>query len=168
MTSNPSTVTGDDFKAALGSWASGVTVVTTRNEGKVYGLTVSSFASLSFDPMLVLVCIQNNNRLGDLVKESKHFGVSILAQGQEPISNHFAMPGREPVDSYDDLGPSHSALTGSPLFDGCIATLDCELDESLLEGDHTILVGRVVAAGADPDKEPLMYYRRGYRKLVDQ
>lgn len=154
----------DDFKGAMGSWAAGVTVVTTELNGKVYGLTVSSFSSLSVDPVLILVCIMNSNHLASMVQESKKFGVSILAEGQDDISNFFAKSGRDPVDSYTDF-PTETWSTGSPLITGSIAQIDCEVHELVPGGDHTILVGKVVGARFDPDKMPLIYFRRGYRPL---
>lgn len=162
-----SNVSPEDFKGALASWASGVTVVTTRVNDVEYGLTVSSFSSLSFDPLCILVCIQNQNRLGSMINDSGSFGVSILAQGQEEISNHFAMPGREPVPSYNDQFPTKVMETGSPLFNGAIGYLDCELHQSIPAGDHHIVIGKVVGASFDDDKEPLLYYRRGYRKVTE-
>jgi flavin reductase (DIM6/NTAB) family NADH-FMN oxidoreductase RutF len=166
MSGNGANVNPDDFKGALGSWAAGVTVVTTRDADQVYGLTVSSFSSLSIDPLLVLVCIQNSNVLADMAQRAGKFGVSILAQGQEDISTYFAKSGREPVASYSEFA-MEERKTGSPLVAGAIAQLDCELHQALPGGDHSILVGRVVDVVFDPDKEPLIYYRRGYRKLTD-
>jgi flavin reductase (DIM6/NTAB) family NADH-FMN oxidoreductase RutF len=158
-------VSPEDFKGALGSWAAGVTVVTTRHDGLVYGLTVSSFASLSMDPLLILVCLADSNRLPRMIEASGRFGVSILAEGQEAISAYFAVSGREPVEAYTDFenGPW---VTGSPLIAGAIAHLDCEVDRLVPGGDHTIAIGRVVGAASDPAKKPLIYFRRGYRKLV--
>ena len=158
-------VSPEDFKGALGSWAAGVTVVTTRHDGLVYGLTVSSFASLSMDPLLILVCLADSNRLPRMIEASGRFGVSILAEGQEAISAYFAVSGREPVEAYTDFenGPW---VTGSPLIAGAIAHLDCEVDRLVPGGDHTIAIGRVVGAASDPAKKPLIYFRRGYRRLV--
>ncbi len=154
----------DDFKGAMGSWAAGVTVVTTELNGKVYGLTVSSFSSLSVEPVLVLACIMNSNNLAEMVKDSQKFGISILAEGQDDISNFFSKSGREPVESYTDF-PTETWATGSPLVSGAIAHVDCEVHELLPGGDHTILVGKVVAARYEPEKMPLIYFRRGYRPL---
>lgn len=166
MSESTPQVSPDDFKGALGSWAAGVTIVTTKDSGQVYGLTVSSFASLSVDPLLILVCIQNSNRLAEMAQSSQHFGVSILAQGQDEISTFFAKSGRDPVPSYDHIETAEWH-TGSPLISGAIAQLDCKLHEAVPGGDHTILIGKVVGATSDPSKEPLIYYRRGYRKLTD-
>ncbi|MCA9862586.1 MAG: flavin reductase family protein [Thermomicrobiales bacterium] len=157
-------VSPDDFKAALGSWAAGVTVVTTRLDDLVYGITVSSFSSLSMDPLLVLVCLADSNRLPRMIEQSGRFAVSILAAGQDDVSATFARSGRE---AGNDLGAESLVMqTGAPVIAGSIAALDCELEQAVPGGDHTIMIGRVVAATADPSKMPLIYYRRGYRDLV--
>ncbi len=158
-------VSADDFKGALGSWAAGVTVVTTKLDGLVYGITVSSFSSLSMDPLLVLVCLADSNRLPKMIEESRHFGVSILAQGQDAISGWFAKSGREPVKRFDDFA-TETMETGSPLIAGALAHVDCEVDRLIPGGDHTIAIGRVVGADSHPGRKPLIYYRRGYRDLV--
>jgi flavin reductase (DIM6/NTAB) family NADH-FMN oxidoreductase RutF len=117
------------------------------------------------EPRLILVSLQDSNHLPHMIKKSKHFGVSILATGQEEISGHFSTSGRDPGK---ELGPGIRTLikeTGSPLIEGAIGMLDCELESALPGGDHTIVVGRVVAATFDPSKLPLMYVRRAYRTL---
>ena len=86
----------DDFKNALSAWASGASVVTTRADGLAYGLTVSSFTSVSLDPPLVLVCLGHGNRMVEMITRSQRFAVSLLAREQEEASNHFASRGREP------------------------------------------------------------------------
>jgi flavin reductase (DIM6/NTAB) family NADH-FMN oxidoreductase RutF len=158
----------DDFKGALGSWAAGVTVVTTRDRDAdmVYGITVSSFSSLSIDPLLVLVCLADSNRLPRMIEKSGRFAVSILAEGQEKISGYFAVSGREPSDKFEDDIGTIEAETGSPIIDGALAHLDCELDRAIPGGDHTIVIGRVVSAKSNPERKPLIYYRRGYRSLI--
>ena len=155
----------DDFRAALGSWAAGVTVVTTRQDNVVYGITASSFSSLSLDPPLVLVCIANSNKLATMVQETKRFAVSILATHQEDVSAYFAKSGREPVERFEDFG-TIELHTGSPIIEGALAHLDCELEMAVMGGDHTIAVGRVLGAASDPDKQPLLYYRRAYRTVT--
>ncbi|MEX0783868.1 MAG: flavin reductase family protein [Dehalococcoidia bacterium] len=156
----------DDFKAALGSWAAGVTVVTTRQDNLVYGITASSFTSLSLDPPLVLVCIANSNKLAVMVQETQKFAVSILADDQEEVSAYFAKSGREPVEGFEDFG-TIEMHTGSPIISDALAHLDCELDLAIAGGDHTIAIGRVLGAASDSSKSPLMYYRRAYRKISD-
>jgi flavin reductase (DIM6/NTAB) family NADH-FMN oxidoreductase RutF len=155
----------DDFKGALGSWAAGVTVVTTRHDGLVYGITVSSFSSLSIDPLLVLVCLADSNRLPAMIEASGHFAVSILADDQEEVSSYFAVSGREPVPGYDQF-ETVDWHTGSPIIANSIAHLDCTVERLVPGGDHTIAIGRVVGAAYNAGRKPLIYYRRGYRKLV--
>lgn len=157
-------VNPDDFKGAMGSWAAGVTVVTTRVDGHVYGITASSFSSLSVEPLLVLVCIATSNKLAAMVQQTKSFAISILAEGQEDVSGYFAKSGREPVEAFPGI-TTRDWHTGNPIIDGAIAHLDCELHETLPGGDHIIAVGRVVGAAFDPEKRPLLYFRRGYRTL---
>ena len=158
-------VSADDFKGALGSWAAGVTVVTTRHERLVYGLTVSSFSSLSLEPRLIMVCFANSNKIVDMVRESKTFAVSILSDDQAQIANWFSRSGREPVEAFSEF-TTIEWHTGSPIISGAVAHLDCELDSLVPGGDHTIAIGRVVGASYDSSLMPLLYYRRGFRNLV--
>lgn len=166
MTGQPGpAVDPDVFKGVLGSWVSGVCVVTARHEGLVYGLTVSSFSSLSVDPLLVLVCIQNSNHMARMVPESRSFAVSLLAEGQEEIAQHFAVSGREPLPAFEGIETA-DWVTGCPTMKGALAHLDCELEDAFPGGDHTIVVGRIVHADFEADLKPLTYYRRAYRTLV--
>jgi flavin reductase (DIM6/NTAB) family NADH-FMN oxidoreductase RutF len=155
----------EGFKAALGSWASGVSVVTTNDHGMLYGLTVSSFSSLSLDPPLVLVCLHNENRLAQMIGQGGAFAVSVLAAGQEPASRYFARPGRVPTVDFTEIEGDWTQ-SGQPVIKGAIAWLVCTLHAQIPEGDHTIVVGRVVECYARTDGEPLVYWRRAYRAIV--
>ncbi len=155
----------DSFKAALGSWAAGVTVATPDLDGLSYGITASSFCSLSLDPPLVLVCINNGSTFAAMVRDSKHFAISILAEGQDDVSDTFARPRREPEARLTGV-ETLTLETGAPLIAGAKANLDCDLEEMLPGGDHTIVVGRVRAASAEAALKPLLYYRRDYRSLI--
>jgi 3-hydroxy-9,10-secoandrosta-1,3,5(10)-triene-9,17-dione monooxygenase reductase component len=154
-----------DFKDALASWASGVTVVATKSEGLVYGLTVSSFSSLSLDPPLILVCLNRDNRLASMIGQSGAFSVSILGQKQQEASNHFASPAREPGPEFTGIEGAWTALD-QPIVKGASAHLACELDELIEKGDHAIVVGRVVHAAAEENGGPLLYYQRGFRQMA--
>ena len=155
-----------DFKDALASWASGVTVVAVADEGLLYGLTVSSFASVSLDPPLVLVCLRNGNRMPGMVQSAGGFTVSILAQDQSDASGYFASPGREPTPGFNDAIPGGWTQAGRPIVGGALAWLCCELRHTLAAGDHAIFVGEVVEAVSDAERQPLVYFRRGYRSLA--
>jgi flavin reductase (DIM6/NTAB) family NADH-FMN oxidoreductase RutF len=150
-----------DFKNALSAWASGVSVVTVNEGGMFYGLTVSSFSSLSLDPPLVLVCLSNNNRLPEMIQEAGTFSVSILERAQEDASTLFASRGREPTPDIAELG-CRLTDTGAPVVDGAMGWVACRLHNSIEQGDHTIFVGEVIEASADPEGKPLLYFRRAY------
>ena len=150
-----------DFKRAMSQFASGVTVVTTEHQGQLYGMTVASFASLSLNPPLVLICVGRNMHTHDAIAGSKRFGVSILGQDQQHLSNHFASKLDDKFQGIDyRLGSS-----GVPLLDGAICTLECAVKEPLPGGDHSIFVGSVEAAATD-ERAPLVYFRSGYRELA--
>ncbi|MCA9680272.1 MAG: flavin reductase [Myxococcales bacterium] len=155
--------TAVDFKDALASWASGVSVVATRAGGLAYGLTVSSFTSLSLDPPLVLVCVASRNRLPAMIRDVGRFAISLLSADQGAASSHFARAGREPSPSFGVAEERTAA--GLPVVAGAAAHLACDLHDQLVVGDHTIIVGRVTEAIARPDREPLLYHRRRYRTL---
>jgi flavin reductase (NADH) len=144
----------DDFKNALASWASGVTVVTARAGDLCHGVTVSSFSSLSLDPPLILVCLSTRSRLPALVRDSGEFAVHILAAEQSQLSAQFARSGREPARDLD-----------APGLTDAIARLSCALHAEHTVGDHVILVGRVTEATTRAAAEPLLYFRRRYRAV---
>lgn len=151
------------FKNALSAWCSGVAVVTTRTpDGLAYGLTVSSFSSLSLDPPLILACIHNHNRFPSMVRAAQAFAVSILGRHQEEASNYFALSGREPTLDLTVI-QGRELDNGQPAVAGSLATLGCELYDAIEAGDHTIVIGRVVEANSAGEGDPLLYYRRAYR-----
>jgi 3-hydroxy-9,10-secoandrosta-1,3,5(10)-triene-9,17-dione monooxygenase reductase component len=161
--------TVDDFKEALASWASGVAVVATRAGGLIHGLTVSSFTSLSLDPPLVLACLANTTRVLPMITAAGAFSVSVLDREQEATSNYFASPTREPAHELAHIDPApFGAVAGEgglPVVADALAHLACTLHAAPVQGDHTIIIGRVTAARARPDGAPLLYHRRRYRQL---
>jgi flavin reductase (DIM6/NTAB) family NADH-FMN oxidoreductase RutF len=151
------------FKQVLSRWASGVSVVTTAHDGLLYGLTVSSFSSLSLDPPLILVCLHNSNRMPEMIRQSGGFAVSILGDDQREASNYFARPGREPTPGFTEVDGAWTA-SGQPVVHGALAHLACALHELIPQGDHTIAIGRVVET-AVRDGSPLVYFDRAYRTV---
>jgi len=150
-----------DFRRALGQFASGVTVVTTLGkDGGPLGLTVSSFCSVSLEPPLVLVCIDDRSETHDGFEASKVFGVSILAEGQEEWSNRFAFGGSEKFTGVDLLRGEE----GVPLVPGALAHIECRIEATLPGGDHTIYVGQVLRLSVAPGR-PLLYHASGYHCL---
>lgn len=154
-------VSAADFRRAMGQFATGVTVVTTLDgAGRPLGLTVSAFASVSLDPVLVLVCIDNRSETHDGFDASRLFGVSVLSEGQEDWSHRFAFGGSEKFA----VAPLVHGATGVPLVPGALAHLECRVRSRLPGGDHTIYVGEVTHLQVSPGR-PLLYHASAYRRL---
>lgn len=149
------------FKLAMSHFASGVTVVTTEHDGKPYGMTVASFASLSLHPPLVLVCIEKSVKSHDAIVGAGKFGVSILGATQADVSGRFAS---KSDDKFSGMNVTRGEL-GVPLIDGAICALECNVSAQLPGGDHTIFVGEVLHAQT-ADGAPLVYFRSGYREIT--
>jgi flavin reductase (DIM6/NTAB) family NADH-FMN oxidoreductase RutF len=157
-------VTPDLYRQAMGSWGTGVTIVTTAGEdGIPYGLTVSSFTSVSLEPPLILVCLDNRLSGIGLFQTAKHFGVSILADSQEDVSRVFAKKGSERPASLFTVGRA-----GVPLIRGALVGLECEVAATYPGGDHTIFLGRPLSIdvmAAEKGEKPLLYFRGRYERL---
>lgn len=157
--------TVDELRAVLSRWASGVAVVTTNDNGLLYGLTVSSFTSVSLDPPLILVSLSNNNRLTSMIETSHGFAVSLLGADQEAASNYFARPGRLPTPDFTEIAGEWTP-SGQPVLANALGWLSCSLHALLPQGDHTLVLGRVNGAGGEADKQPLVYWSRAYRRIT--
>ena len=154
------TLDSTDFRKIMGNFATGVTVVTTLDgEGKPYGVTVNSFTSVSLEPMLVLVCLDNRLTGLTLFLEQKFFAINILSQKQQNISENFATSAH---DRSKYLG-LRGEVTGAPVIRGCLGHLECSLSTCHSEGDHQILVGEVLGGKLASEKHrPLLYFGGGY------
>jgi flavin reductase (DIM6/NTAB) family NADH-FMN oxidoreductase RutF len=148
------------FRLAMSHFASGVTVVTTAHDGRLYGMTVASFASLSLHPPLVIVCIENSVKTHDAIIAAQKFGVSILSSEQTEISSKFASRSDDRFAGVDVFGGELAV----PLITGALTAIECRLHSQLLGGDHTIFVGEVVDVFTR-EGEPLLYFRSGYREI---
>lgn len=150
------------LRDALGSFATGVTVVTcVDGEGRPFGLTVNSFTSVSLDPPLLLVCISRRARCRAALAEAPYFAVNVLQTGQQPASIRFS------TRDEDRFGatPWSTGETGAPLLMDSLAVFECERHAIHEGGDHDILVGQVLRASFDPNLDPLLYFRGRYRRL---
>jgi flavin reductase (DIM6/NTAB) family NADH-FMN oxidoreductase RutF len=156
---------GHAFRQAAGRFASGVTVVTTSASEGAYGVTVSSFASLSLNPLLVTVSISRSSQLVEHVRTVQAFAVSVLASDQQHVASYFATSGRRPEPAGFSTVSTIVQQTGAPIIEGCLSWFDCTLEDILPGGDHEILVGRVAAAGGRTG-EPLVYWAGEYRGLT--
>lgn len=149
----------DEFKRAVGSFATGVTVVTVGGaDGARFGFTANSFTSVSLRPPLVLLCL--DRRAPSLLgfRHNVAFAVNVLAADQEDVSRHFA---RRAEDKFAGIACSPGA-SGVPLIDGCLATIECRLEQSFYGGDHVILLGRVLEVASRDDGAPLVFHRSRY------
>lgn len=148
------------FRQVMGHFATGVTVVTTAYEGDLSGITVSSFTSLSLEPLLILVCIDRKTASHDTLARSGMFAVNILNEDQEYLSRRFATRDTDKFVSGSFVISEH----GLPLLKGVLATVECRIANALPGGDHTIYIGEVIAAHVGKGR-PLVYFRSGYYQL---
>ena len=155
-------ITDQTLRKMRGLFASGVTVVTTVHEGKLRGVTVGAFSSVSLNPPLVLICLANESESKDWIAESGVFVVNILSDEQEFLSERFAA--RAPIVNPRFEGvPYHTALTGSPILAESLAWYDCRVEAMHDGDDHTIFIGRVEAVGFGAEgKQPLLYFANRY------
>jgi N-acetyl-1-D-myo-inositol-2-amino-2-deoxy-alpha-D-glucopyranoside deacetylase len=155
-----------DFRAVLGRFATGVGILTTRTEERPHGMTVNAITSVSLDPMLVLVCVERGTTMEKLLDEARVFGISLLPEGAEEVSAHFADPGRPAGEAQFDGIETRAGSTGVPLLAANVGWIECRTWASHDGGDHVIVVGEVVALGAGADDAPLVYHRGGYVRLA--
>jgi len=158
--------TAKDFRATVGSFATGVTVVTTRGEEHAYGMTANAFSSVSLDPPLVLVCVMSPSEGAEHIERNACFAVNVLKADQEPISGYFASKDRpKGRDAFRDV-PHRIGASGSPILEGAIGYLDCRLHASHAAGDHLIFIGEVLELGYDAEGEPLVFHGGRYRAVA--
>jgi flavin reductase (DIM6/NTAB) family NADH-FMN oxidoreductase RutF len=154
---------GAEFRQALGAFATGVTVITTRGEDHSYGMTANAFSSVSLDPPLVLVCVISGTTGAEMIERNGAFTVNILAADQEPISRYFAWKDRpRGREAFTEIAHRLGA-TGCPIIDGVAAHLDCRLAAAHEAGDHLIYIGEVQALAIAPDAQPLLFHAGRYR-----
>jgi flavin reductase (DIM6/NTAB) family NADH-FMN oxidoreductase RutF/DNA-binding GntR family transcriptional regulator len=153
-------VDADLFRHVVGHLASGVTVVTTRVDGRDHGMTASSVTSLSMDPPMMLACINNAVPTATAIERSGRFTVNVLGQAHGDLAYQFATPG---PDKFDGV-PIARGAGGVPLLAEAIASLECEVTEQVLGGTHSVFLGHVIAATAR-DGDPLTYFRGGFGRF---
>ncbi len=148
------------FRNALGCFATGVTVVTTREAGGAeIGLTANSFSSVSLEPPLVLWCIDKGSDTYDAFMAAEHFAINVLGADCADVSNAMARSGRNGLDG---IPHANGPETGMPLLDDAISTFECAVQDKFEGGDHIIIVGRVLGYASKPEGAPLLYFRGKY------
>lgn len=149
------------FRQLMSQFASGVTVLTTRQGDLCHGITVSSFCFLSMEPPKILACVHQDSYFLSLLEHSPYFGINILAENGEGLSHHFAA---RTLNKFSGV-PYFLSEHGVPLLAGALTTLECRLDSRFPGGDHVILTGDVLEAETDRFAQPLVYFRREYKRL---
>jgi flavin reductase (DIM6/NTAB) family NADH-FMN oxidoreductase RutF len=153
------------FRQALGRFATGVTVITAeRDAAQVHGMTANSFTAVSLDPLLVLVCVDEQARMLPVLKKAQRFGVNVLKESQRAISEFFAQPEQDP-ETERALGIRFQwTTTGIPVLADALVQITCAVVASHLAGDHTIFLAEVLSADVF-EGEPLLFFRGGYRRI---
>jgi flavin reductase (DIM6/NTAB) family NADH-FMN oxidoreductase RutF len=159
------TLDSAQFRKAMGAFATGVTIITVDLEGEVHGMTANAFASVSLDPMLVLVCVDHSTRTHAHLHTKKRFGVNVLCEDQRGISEYYARPERSHEDAESEAGAHFDRTShGTPVLHGALAYLECRLHSAQNAGDHTIFIAEVEEVVVN-DGDPLLFFRGKYRKV---
>jgi flavin reductase len=154
-----------DLRSALGAFATGVTVITTRGETHSCGITANAFTSVSLDPPLVLVCVNSGTAGAEAIEQNRGFAINVLGAHQEPISRYFSSKERPRGARAFDEVEHYTAVTGCPILEGAAAYLDCRLADAHEAGDHVIFIGEVLAIGLADEVEPLLFHGGRYCKV---
>ena len=157
-----------EFRKAMGSFATGVTIITVDLDGEVHGMTANAFASVSLDPLLVLVCVDHGASTHAHLHARKRCGINILAENQRVLSEYYARPVRDHVQAEVEAGARFDRTAhGTPKLIGALAYLECKLQTTQDAGDHTIFIAEVedVMVGRG---EPLAYFRGKYHKIGEE
>jgi flavin reductase (DIM6/NTAB) family NADH-FMN oxidoreductase RutF len=159
------TVSQEEFRKAMGCFATGVTVITVDDAGRVEGMTANAFTSVSLNPLLVLVCVERQARTHAHLHARKRFGVNVLSEGQRAIADYYARPDRTHDRAEQESG-AHFGRTahGTPVLQGALAYLECRLQIAQEAGDHTIFIAEVEDVLVR-EGDPLLYFGGGYRKI---
>jgi flavin reductase (DIM6/NTAB) family NADH-FMN oxidoreductase RutF len=157
--------TQDDFRRAMAYFATGVTVITVDYEGQVQGMTANAFTSVSLDPMLVLVCVDQKARTHAHLHAKKRFGINVLSEPQRGIAEHYARVDRDPARAEAESGAKFDRTHhGTPVLRGALAYLECRLQTAQDAGDHTIFIAEVEDVVVRGGK-PLLFFQSGYHSM---
>jgi flavin reductase (DIM6/NTAB) family NADH-FMN oxidoreductase RutF len=151
----------------MGQFATGVTVVTTRDlAGRPFGTTANAVSSVSLRPPLVLACLRRESETLQALLERRRFAINVLHSSQTELADRFAR--RAAADTWNRV--SHRSVGGVPILDGAVATLECELHDVADGGDHVVVVGHVVdlAHAQGDETEPLLFFAGAYRRVGPQ
>lgn len=152
----------------MGCFATGVTIITVDLDGEVHGMTANAFASVSLDPMLVLVCVDHSTRTHAHLHAKKRFGINVLSENQRAISEYYARAERTHENAEAEAGARFDRTRqGTPMLHGSLAYLECRLHSAEVAGDHTIFIAAVEHAVVR-EGEPLLFFRGKYREVAEE
>src|SRR5215469_6112928 len=157
-----------EFRQALGSFATGITVITLDSEGEVHGMTANAFTSVSLDPLLVLICVDQRASTHGHLHAKQRFGINVLRENQRAISDYYARPERTHEHAESEAGARFDRTEhGTPVLHGALAYLECRLQSAEDAGDHTIFIAQVedVVVGQG---SPLLFFRGKYRSIGEE
>jgi flavin reductase (DIM6/NTAB) family NADH-FMN oxidoreductase RutF len=156
-----------DFRAVLGRFSTGITVVTSLQDGVPHAMTASAFTSVSLDPPLVLVCVDKGVRMHDAMLTCGEWAASVLTSAQRDLAERFARSGRDLFTQFDGVPTIEAPKTGCSVIEGALSWLECRTWATYDGGDHTIVVGEVLSLAVDEEAGPdaLVYWRGGYGSL---
>lgn len=158
-------VVAGQFRQAMGRFLTGVAVVTSCGPDGPHGTTVSSLASVSLDPPMLLVCLSRRSRGAEVVCGAGTFIVNVLGQDQSELAGWFATPGR-PRGAASFAGVEHrTGSSGAPVLAGAVTHLECRVAQEVLAGDHTIFIGEVTDVGFADRTDPLAYHQGQFLTL---
>jgi flavin reductase (DIM6/NTAB) family NADH-FMN oxidoreductase RutF len=159
------TLSTTEFRKAMGCFATGVTIITVDLDGEVHGMTANAFASVSLDPMLVLVCVDHTTRTHAHLHAKKRFGINVLSEDHRAISEYYARPERTHENAEVEAGARFDRTShGTPILHGALAYLECRLQSSEQAGDHAIFIAEVEDVVVR-DGDPLLFFRGKYRHV---
>jgi flavin reductase len=154
-----------EFRKAMGSFATGVTIITVDLDGEVHGMTANAFTSVSLDPFLVLVCVDHAARTHAHLHARKRFGINVLCENQQAISDYYARPDRDHHRAEEETAAKFERTQhGTPVLHGALTYLECRLHTVQEAGDHTIFIAEVEDMVVR-EGEPLLFFRGKYRKV---
>lgn len=156
----------DQYRLAMGRFATGVTVLTTFAGGQDHAMTANAVTSVSMDPLLLLVCVEIDARFHDAITDSGVWGVSVLSAAQRPVAEWLSTQGRPLHGQLDRIPHGRGPVTGVALLTEALATVECRTTDMHPAGDHSIVVGEVVSlASSEHPADALVYYRSRYGAL---
>ena len=153
-----------NHRALMGTWVTGVSLITTSRDGLPTGCTANSLTSLSLEPPSLMLSLDTRSRTLSALRDSGRFCVNVLASTQAELSRKFADPSLSTQERFASL--EYRDVLGAPVIDGCLASLVCQVMDMTLFCDHMVVAGHVIHGAFDADLEPLVFYRGEYLATV--